>query len=52
LPGDIRHHFLTIRAPCSPCFLRDCPIDFRCMNSLGAESAVEAVMQVLGKTSG
>jgi heptosyltransferase-2 len=32
-------------APCSPCFLRECPIDFRCMNGIGVESVVAAVLQ-------
>ena len=47
LPGDTRHRFLSAGAPCSPCFLRECPIDFRCMNNLGAENVAEAIMQVL-----
>jgi lipopolysaccharide heptosyltransferase II len=33
-------------APCSPCFLRECPIDFRCMNGIGVERAVQAVLQM------
>ncbi|MEM1159095.1 MAG: lipopolysaccharide heptosyltransferase II [Verrucomicrobiota bacterium] len=28
--------------PCSPCFLRECPIDFRCMNQLSEERVLEA----------
>ena len=28
-------------APCSPCFLRECPIDFRCMNGISVERVVE-----------
>ena len=36
---------LTSDVPCSPCFLRECPIDFRCMNGIGVERVVEAVMR-------
>jgi heptosyltransferase-2 len=32
-------------APCSPCFLRECPIDFRCMNGIGIERVVKAVLE-------
>jgi heptosyltransferase-2 len=44
LPGDPRHRLLKSDAPCSPCFLRECPIDFRCMNGFGVERVVEAVL--------
>jgi heptosyltransferase II len=44
LPGDPRHRLLKSDAPCSPCFLRDCPIDFRCMNGISVERVVEAVV--------
>jgi heptosyltransferase-2 len=44
LPGDPRHHMLKSAAPCSPCFLRECPIDFRCMNGISVERVVEAVL--------
>ncbi len=43
LPGDTRHTILRGEAVCSPCFLRKCPIDFRCMNSLATMAVVEAV---------
>jgi len=45
LPGDTRHTLLRGIAPCSPCFLRECPVDFRCMKSLTEERVVEAVRQ-------
>jgi heptosyltransferase-2 len=44
LPGDARNHLIQSDAPCSPCFLRECPIDFRCMNGIGVERVVEAVL--------
>ncbi|MGH7990408.1 MAG: lipopolysaccharide heptosyltransferase II, partial [Limisphaerales bacterium] len=33
-------------APCAPCFLRECPIDFRCMNGIEVERVVEAVFEI------
>jgi lipopolysaccharide heptosyltransferase II len=38
----IRHH-----VACSPCFLRECPIDFRCMKAIGVPEVVEAVLSAL-----
>lgn len=46
LPGDSRYALLRSEAPCSPCFLRECPIDFRCMNGISVESVVDAVTRV------
>jgi len=47
LPGDPGHRFLDLQVPCSPCFRRDCPIDFRCMTGITPEMAVQAVMGVV-----
>jgi heptosyltransferase-2 len=47
LPGDPRHRLLKSDAPCSPCFLRECPIDFRCLNGISSERAVAAVLEVM-----
>lgn len=46
LPGDARHMVLRANAACSPCFLRRCPIDFRCMTGIRVEQVVEAVLSV------
>ena len=47
LPGDTRNRLLKSDASCSPCFLRECPIDFRCMNGIGVEQIVQAVVESL-----
>jgi heptosyltransferase-2 len=47
LPGNPRHRLLKSDVPCSPCFLRECPIDFRCMNGISVEHVVEAVLEIL-----
>jgi heptosyltransferase II len=47
LPGEHRHSLLQSDAPCSPCFRRTCPIDFRCMTNIKIEHVLEAVLQTL-----
>jgi heptosyltransferase-2 len=42
----IRHH-----VECSPCFLRECPIDFRCMKAVSAHEVADAVLSILQKRS-
>ena len=49
LPGDSRNRLLKSDAACSPCFLRECPIDFRCMNGITVERVVEAVVESLNR---
>jgi heptosyltransferase II len=41
---ESRIQIIASDAPCSPCFLRECPIDFRCMNGISVEQVVKAVM--------
>jgi heptosyltransferase-2 len=52
LPGDARHQLLTANAPCSPCFLRTCPIDFRCMTGIPVERVVEATLKAVSMRNG
>jgi lipopolysaccharide heptosyltransferase II len=40
----LRHH-----VECSPCFLRECPIDFRCMKAVSADEVADAVLEMLAK---
>ena len=49
LPGDPRHHLLLGEAPCAPCFLRHCPADFRCMQSVSVDRAVHAALEALAR---
>jgi heptosyltransferase-2 len=39
-----RHH-----VECSPCFLRECPIDFRCMKGVDADEVAGAVLSMLAR---
>jgi heptosyltransferase-2 len=48
LLGDVQNRLIKSDAPCSPCFLRECPIDFRCMNGIGVERVVAAVLSAGG----
>lgn len=47
LPGNSDHALLKSNAPCAPCFLRECPIDFRCMRSIEVERVVDACLKIL-----
>ena len=41
------HIVLRHQVECSPCFLRECPIDFRCMKAVTVQEAVAAVLSLL-----
>jgi lipopolysaccharide heptosyltransferase II len=41
------HHVLQHPVSCSPCFLRECPIDFRCMLGVAPEAVVKAIEESL-----
>ncbi len=40
----LRHH-----VECSPCFLRECPIDFRCMKAVTVAEVTDAVTSLLAR---
>jgi len=48
LPGSTAHALLRQPPPCAPCFLRECPLDFRCMRNLTVQEVVRTVLQRLG----
>ena len=41
------HRVLRHQVECSPCFLRECPIDFRCMKAVTVDEVVGAVLSTL-----
>ena len=44
VPG---HRVIRRKVECSPCYLRECPIDFRCMREVTVEMVAEAVAESL-----
>ncbi len=38
---------ITEKVECNPCFLRECPIDFRCMERITVERVTDAVLKLL-----
>jgi len=51
LTGPRSPHSIALRhqVECSPCFLRDCPIDFRCMAAVTAEEVADKVEGLVEK---
>jgi len=47
--GPLSSKSRVIKHPveCSPCFLRDCPIDFRCMTRISADQVFDAADSIL-----
>jgi heptosyltransferase-2 len=48
--GPTGRNSRVVRHPvdCSPCLLRECPIDHRCMTGVSAERVVQEALQLLG----
>jgi lipopolysaccharide heptosyltransferase II len=51
LTGPLGAHHTVLRkhVECSPCFLRACPIDFRCMRSIAASEVIAALQRQLAR---
>ena len=49
LPGSAGHALLRSTVPCAPCFLRECPIDFRCMREHTVDKLVSAALTLWNK---
>jgi lipopolysaccharide heptosyltransferase II len=49
LTGPLGNSHVIVRrhVECSPCFLRECPIDFRCMKEVTTQQVVDAMMSIL-----
>lgn len=47
-PLGVRHRVIRHYVECSPCFLRECPLDFRCMNGVEPDQVAQAVRESAG----
>ena len=52
LTGPLGHGHAVLRnhVECSPCFLRDCPLDFRCLKGVAPLEAADAILARLKDT--
>ena len=46
-PRGPRSRVIRHQVECSPCFLRDCPLDFRCMNEISTMAVTDALKELL-----
>jgi len=49
-PLGKQHTVLREHVECSPCFLRQCPLDFRCMKAIEPEMAAKAILAALDQS--
>jgi len=46
------HRVLRRHVDCSPCFLRECPLDFRCMNEVTVDEVSHALLETMASLNG
>ncbi len=46
-PFDTDAHVIHKHVACSPCLLRECPIDLRCFDSIGVDEVTDRALQLL-----
>jgi ADP-heptose:LPS heptosyltransferase len=46
-PLGVGHRILRHHVECSPCFLRECPLDFRCMREITVAEVATAILQMI-----
>jgi heptosyltransferase II len=46
-PRSPKSTVLRHQVECSPCFLRECPLDFRCMHAVAPEEAANAMLALI-----
>jgi lipopolysaccharide heptosyltransferase II len=51
-PLGTGHRIIRHQVECSPCFLRECPIDFRCMKAITVEEVAGAVSSLVENWEG
>ena len=48
-PRSLESVVLRKQVECSPCFLRDCPLDFRCMKAIAPEEVAASAWEILSR---
>jgi ADP-heptose:LPS heptosyltransferase len=46
-PLGTNNHVVRHQVECSPCFLRQCPLDFRCMKAVSSEEVTQTISLLL-----
>jgi heptosyltransferase-2 len=50
-PGQFPGRVVRSNVPCAPCFRRECPIDFRCMDQITSNQVLTAVRAVMAAST-